>query len=541
MDFPESTVWKNKLFRDDNSTHLDNSSNEHPDVTCITKKINIIKKQRQYVENFNHMKPLSNVYEEPFAQQDGGGEEEEPFTEHDDDGEEEPFTEHDDDAGEEPFDEDNDDEKLFTSERIESLKMKPLKMKKIKQLSKKKNRENKKKSEKFIKDKLKKKADFEKKIFNRVFWIPNWFNKQIAKKCYSFTKTFSEMDGRHPSKENIQADSIVLQTIVYYSISYFISMWVAYNWFFLLAYIDEKAPGFKEEEKENFRPASNKNRMKIPPELVESNNNLKIMYDFILEFVTVPIWVFDMILLGDFPFPKLFSIIPYRIISKFLLLIFSFVMVYSVSLSGSIGDILFGKITIITLILNISCSLVILYKFITSFYANFEIDKDKAISKASTQDVSVLTRTLSGVFILFLYYVIRFVIALFSINISIILIILFFWFHSMFGMCFYSGDTKFYRVDMLVKKLDDYINEDLSQFTNNDEECINPSVLEKIINFFVKFLYKNLYWFTYFLVLVASILLSITGFTSSRLQQIVSFLIFSLILAVSLIMYMNIS
>lgn len=545
MDFPESTVWKNKLFRDDNSTHLDNSSNEHPDVTCITKKINIIKKQRQYVENFNHMKPLANVYEEPFAEDDPDADgEKEPFAEHDggledadNEGDEEPFTQ---DDG------DDDDEELFTTEKIESLKgrkkikIKGIRMKPIriptKKESKKRYLDNKKKGEKFIADNLKKKADFEKgvfdKFYNIFFFIPNWIDKQIKNGCYSFTSTFS-------SVENIKKDSENLHIILSYSISYLISIYVAYNWFFLLAYIDKNATGFDETLKENFRPASNMNRMKIPPEIIESYPEFKGVYYFLLEFVTAPLWVVDQFFLGDSSFPKLFSIIPYRIISRFLILIFSFIMVYSVNLSDSIRRVVFGNTTIHLLYFTIACTLIILYQLVTSFYANFKIDRTKTIHTINIGTVETISRTTSGYFALVCYYILRFIIAVLSINISIIVSILFFWFHSMVGMCLYSGNTKFYRIDVLMKIVDDYINEDLSQFKNNDEECIEPSIIQKIINFIVKFLYKNLYLFVYFLVLVASIQKSMSGFNSTSLQQIVSSLIFVLMVIVCLFMYGN--
>jgi hypothetical protein len=549
MDSQESTVWKNKLFSDDNSTQVANSSSEHPDVTSITKKINVIKKQRQYVENFNHMKPLSNVYEEPFAQQDHDEAvegDEEPFAQYDDaavEGDEEPFAQQ--DGGEY----DRDDEQLFTTENIESLKgkppkMKPIKIKPIKMPTKKQNRKNMKPVKDFYNsDAYKKKAAFEEKIFNGIFWIPNKIEELISKGCYSFIYACSKLDGLHSSKETMKKDSESLHIILSYSISFVISYWATYNWFFLLAYIDEGGEGFNEENKQDFRPASNKNRMKIPPGIIETYPQVKGIYYFLLEFVTAPIWVVDQFFLGDSSFPKLFSIIPYRIISKFLIFIFSFIMVYSVSLSDSIRRVVFGKTTDHLFVFTIICTFIILYQVFTSLYANYKIDSKGNLAEMKIGTIEILNRPWWGHALLMIYHFIRLVIGVLSINASIIGSIFFFWFHSIFGMSFYSEKINkvipFYRLDKLMQKVDDYVNEDLEEFKKVDEECINPSIIQKIINFVVIFLHKNLVLFVYLLVLIASAQKSLSRFNSSSLQQIISLFIVIAMFIVCLFMHQN--
>ena len=72
----EKSVWKNKLFRQEKEpTSLKRDEVQHPDVVNIQQKIKKINKRKKYVENFNNIQPLKNVYEEPEISQENNNNE----------------------------------------------------------------------------------------------------------------------------------------------------------------------------------------------------------------------------------------------------------------------------------------------------------------------------------------------------------------------------------------------------------------------------------------------------------------------------------
>lgn len=445
----QETVWKNKLFRDDNNSKEPKKSlEEHPHVISIKQKIKNIKKRKQYSENFNRINPLSNVYEEPFS--------EVTKTE----------------SVTEGFDKQED-----------------------------------------IDNALKESGGFQYDFYNFVFSIPNYIQISISNMCYSFAETFSEMDGRRPEQKDINDDSSTLQKIIYYSISYPITIFVAYNWFFLWAYID------KDSTK---RPADDETRMKIPPDSLQLDG-IGPIFNFFFDFILAPLYWFDFLFLGDKGIPAVFSLFKnVKIISRLLILAFSFFMVIVWNFFGSINDILFGT----QFALVIICTVFIIIKYCMVLYNDVKVMTTKAPPPGVIPYI-----------LLFCYYLIRLVIAIVSIYISSIMIIIYFWVHSLFGMMIYGGVD----VGIEMEKVDTYVNEDLKDFQNEGEDCIKISIIRKIINFVVNFLYKNIYLFGYFFILITYVQSFISNLHSTTLKQVVSSLYFVQIIIVCLYMWDNMS
>jgi hypothetical protein len=484
----DKTVWKNKLFRQDKEPMSSKRDEvQHPDVVNIQQKIKKINKRKKYVENFNNIQPLKNVYEEPAPSQENNISE--PI-------EKKPFSD------------------MFKCSKDA--------------MSNKEGMQDEKQDEKQDETKENFKEGFgiqdvSYEFYNFIFGIPNTFEKIISNGCYTFTKTFSNLDGGKPNENNMRNDAKILRQIIYVSLSFPICIFVTYNWIYLLAYYDktdgcpDDSNSQKNEDGELLcRPANDSKRLEISfAKLGEFSSGVNFMFDFAI----MPLWVFDKLILGDKYLPTLFPVIPWRIITKFIILFYSLIMVYGMNLFGSINNALRGTPSIV----GYYSGTIIIGYFIYKMYMDFLTPDVKATDMKIDAFLKFIPQGLFYYVFLFFYYVFRLIIAVWSINVSSIIVVIYFWVHSLFGMAIYGGGLG--EMGKQMENVDEFINKDLLSFKEDDKECVKPSIVKRIIRLLAEFLYDNIYLVFYILVMGTNITNALAGLRSTSLKQVISCLI----------------
>jgi hypothetical protein len=484
----EKSVWKNKLFRQDKEPMSSKRDEvQHPDVVNIQQKIKKINKRKKYVENFNNVQPLKNVYEEPASSQENNISE--PI-------EKKPFSD------------------MFKCSKDA--------------MSNKEGMQAEKQDEKQDETKENFKEGFgiqdvSYEFYNFIFGIPNTFEKIISNGCYTFTKTFSNLDGGKPNENNMRNDAKILRQIIYVSLSFPICIFVTYNWIYLLAYYDktdgcpDDSNSQKNEDGELLcRPANDSKRLEISfAKLGEFSSGVNFMFDFAI----MPLWVFDKLILGDKYLPTLFPVIPWRIITKFIILFYSLIMVYGMNLFGSINNALRGTPSIV----GYYSGTIIIGYFIYKMYMDFLTPDVKATDMKIDAFLKFIPQGLFYYVFLFFYYVFRLIIAVWSINVSSIIVVIYFWVHSLFGMAIYGGGLG--EMGKQMENVDEFINKDLLSFKEDDKECVKPSIVKRIIRLLAEFLYDNIYLVFYILVMGTNITNALAGLRSTSLKQVISCLI----------------
>jgi hypothetical protein len=237
------------------------------------------------------------------------------------------------------------------------------------------------------------------------------------------------------------------------------------------------------------------------------------------DFAIMPLWVFDKLILGDKYLPTLFPVIPWRIITKFIILFYSLIMVYGMNLFGSINNALRGTPSIV----GYYSGTIIIGYFIYKMYMDFLTPDVKATDMKIDAFLKFIPQGLFYYVFLFFYYVFRLIIAVWSINVSSIIVVIYFWVHSLFGMAIYGGGLG--EMGKQMENVDEFINKDLLSFKEDDKECVKPSIVKRIIRLLAEFLYDNIYLVFYILVMGTNITNALAGLRSTSLKQVISCLI----------------
>lgn len=360
-------------------------------------------------------------------------------------------------------------------------------------------------------------------------------NKAIVS---NIEKSFSNDDSDSNKKENnfvneekIVNDSNILTKIIISILIFPIAIIMTYNWFYLLCYYDENSVQCIDENSNcknklvSFmccRPAHDSQRLSIT-----WGTDIKV--NLFLDCLIAPLAIIDQLLLGsryhlmnplksrdDYSDEK--YILPYtvptlllflyqvffsmglslRIIQKFIVAFFSLIILYNSSLFSSIDAIVNNKLNnastwIITTIL-------FLYFFSNLFQLMFFDILDYCTEIIKTQPISgVVFFILMIIFCAFL----RFIVVFFSLKISILLVILYIWFHSIFGIWWYKIEKKYDGVSVTesigdkLTNMNIFINKDFGYLKGNDE-CKDSTILIKIIKFIALALLNNM--FIYFFI-----------------------------------------
>lgn len=496
----KKTIWKNKIFSNDISSNS-KKIHENMDILKIEQKLKKINKRKKYKENFKNIETFDNIYE----QKEEENEETNISTNS------EPlkcassFNDEEDLSNETEMVDDDDD-----YENIEGFK---------------EGASNKKRRKKRKKGKKGKKEVNEKTMFDGVisiietlfniykygiflfFYLYNQFDSFLTKLSDGIVDFSSEKN----TTEEKKSDGNILKSIFYYTLSLPICIFVTYNWFFLISYADD-TPGC---EKNNYglgadgkplcRPNNDEKRFKISFDDVGYYKNV---LDFFFGYAILPLFYVDKLVFGDAKLPYYFSLIKSKNIQQTILLFFSFPILF-----------LFGKFS-----LGIFASTTILTSYILDLINEFIPFKDTdEVSKNTNLMLKEVFGNKFGTFLaigyFIIYWVIKLIIAVFSISFSTILISLFMFTHSIFGIFLYGKDS----ISEKFIKIDDFIKTDLKNFMSDADDC-RKDFWKTLGRFMVDVFYKNKYSIFYICILIYNAFLT-TKINSTNLKWIIGFLI----------------
>jgi hypothetical protein len=488
----KKTIWKNKIFRNDISSNS-KKNNENIDILKMEEKIKKINKRKKYKENFKNIETLDNIYEEK--------EEEEEKTEN------KPETfqcasslnEKEDLSNEEEF---NDFEDILEG-FIEGARGKRRKRKKSKK--------NKKGGKKYtMVDGIIMITNvfftfYQYTIF-ALFYLVNNFDSFMT----TLSKTIVDFSSDTNIKQEKDSDSKTLKHIFYNTLSFPLCIFITYNWFFLIAYADETS-GCKNNNygvgltgNNLCRPSNDEKRFTISFDKIGYYKNA---IEFFFGYSIMPLFYVDKILLGDNYIPYYFSMIESKNIRQFIILFFSFFLIFS-----------FGKLGFLS-------SSIILIHYIFDLINEFI--PTKSTDESSKNPNFMLKEVFGNKFGTFLaigyfiiYWVIKLIIAVFSISLANILITIFIQFHSLFGMFLYGKDSLLEK----MTKIDDYVKSDLKNFLSDNDNCAKPDFWKTLGKFIVDVFYKNKYSILYIFILVLNAF-SINSVYSMNLKWIIGFII----------------
>jgi hypothetical protein len=114
-------------------------------------------------------------------------------------------------------------------------------------------------------------------------------------------------------------------------------------------------------------------------------------------------------------------------------------------------------------------------------------------------------------------------IAAFSVNISVIILVLFVWFFSVFAIPYYNGGSGIWATLQNIYK---YVSED---FNNDDAKYQDIGIFQKILRMIAGGLHKNMYYAGFILLMVSNLIIMNTSLNSVQLRQIMTAIIVPLI------------
>lgn len=352
-------------------------------------------------------------------------------------------------------------------------------------------------------------------LYKTIFFFPNKIDSMMTLMAYNFTYVFSNSGEQKSTEQELKHDSSIIKNIIYSVICFPICIFITYNWFFIFAYKKDNGTGKME------RPARDANRLKI--NFDSFNKDIKPFITFWLDYCIFPLYVMDKLMLGDSGLPSVFSMFiktfKFKIIVKFLLLILSFHFIFGLNLFGKLKSSLSGKMnpfSTFCLVLIIVCWFKKVFNFIIKLAW-----ENKFIA------------TLFCIAQIILYAGFSMMVALFSFQISSMVVLLYFWGHSLFGMSFYGEGS----MGDKMNDIDDFVNEDLDMLKNKNKDCVKSTVLQKILYYFGKFLYDNFYYFAYFYLMSKNIFNSYSSLYSKQLKYVVGMLLIVQVILIALVMW----
>ena len=332
----------------------------------------------------------------------------------------------------------------------------------------------------------------------------------IANSALSSSAKYFGLDKPAEKPPNqLEHDTNILTDLIYYIISLPLAIWVMYNWFYMMAYYD----------KEGIRPTNDNVRMKI--EIPQSlSNEVKDNLNIFLAYSIFPLHLLDKFMLSDSKFPLLLKIFPYKTFIKFMILFFSLVLVFKMNFFQQFNLSFKGAPSIVTVYSSILIVVLLCQVLIKS--SSDIVDKYKQMGAWATLAMVILNAF--G----------RLIIAILSIFVSNMLIVLYVWLYSLFGIVFYGEGS----VEDKISNIDSFIEKEIDALKDKDLDCFEPDLIKRILRFVIGFLYSNMYMFVLFGMLLHGIFMAKSMF-SITCQIIVSIILAMLLLLVISFMYAN--
>jgi hypothetical protein len=417
----------------------EDESDMNIDIQKIEEKINKIKSRRKYTENYSGIETLDNIYEEPI----------------------------------ESLHEDLDDDDI-----IENFQEGAKNRGKVKTKGK-----PKKSTIGRLTDYINKVSGTAVKYLDNAksgfFYLHKELDKQLTKFAGGFVVTISRAtnpkmidleydlsNANDKQKKNINTDTNAVKQHIYSFFSLLVGLYATYNWFYLMVYMREKEGTDGEME----RPFGDDNRMKISLDGIK-DKNIKTSLDFIFNYTITPLFWFDKIFNDNLYSSFANNVVQWKILNYFII----FVLVLFLNIKLGLFDSLNKILTLKLPYLFWACTIIILCKFLYN------------IIEFSKSNFNIPT-PLSSILVIFIYIILTTLIATGSINISSILVVLFLWIHSLFGIALYNKDG-IKGVLNEITNINSYIKRDYDDLT--DEYCDSLDWFSQWLMIIVKFLNDN--------------------------------------------------
>lgn len=380
-------------------------------------------------------------------------------------------------------------------------------------------------------------------INDALFYVPKKLNETVENIFLKFVKVFYVLDKKNDEEhqKSMENDAEILKILCYMIAMYPIAIFICYNWTFLTIYRGmeyRNDPASEDPE----RPASDNKRLKIS--FNGFNSTFRKILNFCLDFGIMPTYMFDMAFLSDksWAVPNMASFIGSKILSRAIILIFSITVIYMFDVYQIFGNVMISGALWATISgVTAYCATIITVYFIYWLIKDIEniVSPANLLSDPDSYIHTLLKWIANPLVMLFfkiIYYIVRFSISILNIGISAVILTLFIWGHSLFGMAWYGENGFSYKgIKQTMKDIDVFIDKDFETVMPLNPQFKDYSVLEKIFIDIVKFFKNNIYSF-FFVIMIVGSLANIALHIKSPTLKIVMSTIFSL-LGVAMLVY----
>ena len=367
------------------------------------------------------------------------------------------------------------------------------------------------------------------------------------------------------NETQIENDATILSDIIISIIIFPLLVIMTYNWFYLICYYDENSTECIDKEcPENnikficCRPAHDFFRTPL-------TWGTEFMVNFFLDFLLVPLSIMDKLILGTkvnffnpidaykkedyakydlaFTLPCLiFTIdnflksinLPSKILQKFVMGILSFFILYKMSIFSSINSVINNENSFPLILCYIIAGLYFVYTSLRFIFMDLRdiffgdpLNDKEPLVKSPGPVILVLSVLLACI----IYFFSRLIIFLLSLKISFLILIIYFWFHSLFGIFWYKitkGDQKLPITfeDKLID-MNMFINSDIN-FLKKNTDCKESNILMNIFKFIIYSLLNN-FFVIFFISLLLANMSSCYNIESTNIQFGTIYFLFFLI------------
>lgn len=305
--------------------------------------------------------------------------------------------------------------------------------------------------------------------------------------------------------EKIESDTKTVKNIFHDILFLPLCIYATYNWFYLLVYLRPKENNSAEFE----RPFDDNIRTKISFDHI-TPVYVKDLIQFLFGYTIAPLYWVDKLFNNNMYTNFAVNYIDWNIANYFILFIAVLLINKFYGLFNSLLDYVSkNKFSVLLAF----CSFVILTRLLLQSVKQFA-------------ELFKIPMILKSLLVIFIFIIIHTFIAGMSIHISSVLVLLYIWIHSLFGIVLY-GKNKFSGIFEEMNNINEYIKKDYDKL--QPEECDNLSFLQKIIIKVIKLLndYKTITSFG--IVIIINLIFSRFNYSSVWLSTIFLLLFFLII------------
>jgi len=348
-------------------------------------------------------------------------------------------------------------------------------------------------------------------------YFPQLFDAMIYDLAFAFSTAFTLEDGATTQENDAQS----IHNIIALTFSFPLCIYITYNWFFLFAYRGNYRCKDIDPPVTSCRPANDHVRMPLNFDSIENENNRKFL-NLMFDFSVRPLEIFDTYVFGDKGLSVLCLASPSRILVKFILLLISFFVVSWFGFFDTIDSLIAGSSSLVMGF----CILCIVYHYV------------KKVPGHAMKIVELTKPSFTALAVSIIFFVIRLIIAIFSVNTSSILVTCYFWVHSFFGMVMY-GENGWSGIFDEIENMDAYIDEDILWLQDKDTNCFKPELWRKILRIIVTFIYDNFYALSFLSLMSVNVVNTFSNIESHSLKYVIFTLIAVQIFLAGVVMFIH--